>query len=101
MSTTRYTELAMRLIDYPDVDIMFIDFDRSTTPEKAEQALRLFCANAYAGRIDRLPHAWRLETECRLRVNRDQTELSAPCPVYPQQLPNSGHRGSAASGPKD
>jgi hypothetical protein len=42
MSTTRYTELAMRLIDYPDVDIMFVDFDRSTTPEKAEQALRLF-----------------------------------------------------------
>jgi hypothetical protein len=34
-------------------------------------------------------------------VNRDQTELSAPCPVYPQQLPNSGHHGSAASGQKE
>lgn len=42
MSTTRYTELAMRSIDYPDVDIMLIDFDRSATPEKAERALRRF-----------------------------------------------------------
>lgn len=42
MSTTRYTELAMRLIDYPDVDIMLIGFDRSASPEKAEQALRRF-----------------------------------------------------------
>jgi hypothetical protein len=42
MSTTRYTKLAMRSIDYPDVDIMFIGFDRSATPEQAEQALRRF-----------------------------------------------------------
>lgn len=42
MSTTNYTKLAMRLIDYPDVDIMFTHFDRSTSPEEAEQALRRF-----------------------------------------------------------
>jgi hypothetical protein len=42
MSTTRYTELAMRLVDYPDVDVILRDFDRSTTRENAEQALRRF-----------------------------------------------------------
>jgi hypothetical protein len=42
MSTSRYTKLAMRLRDYPDVDIALINFDRSTTPEDAEQALRRF-----------------------------------------------------------
>jgi hypothetical protein len=42
MSTAHYTKLAMRLIDYPDVDISLIGFDRSTTPENAEQALRRF-----------------------------------------------------------
>ncbi len=42
MSTARYTMLAMRLIDYPDVDISLIGFDRSTTPEIAKQALRRF-----------------------------------------------------------
>lgn len=42
MSTAQHTKLAMRLIDYPDVDISLIGFDRSTTPEIAEQALRRF-----------------------------------------------------------
>jgi len=42
MSTAQYTKLALRLIDYPDVDISLIGFDRSTTPEIAEQALRRF-----------------------------------------------------------
>jgi hypothetical protein len=42
MSTAQYTKIAMRLIDYPDVDISLIGFDRSTTPEIAEQALRRF-----------------------------------------------------------
>ncbi len=42
MSTTRYTELAVRLIDYPDVDIVIINFDRSASPETVEQALRRF-----------------------------------------------------------
>lgn len=42
MSTARYTKLAVRLINYPDVDIMLIDFDRSSSPEEAEQALRRF-----------------------------------------------------------
>ena len=42
MSTAQYTKLALRLIDYPDVDISLIGFNRSTTPEVAEQALRRF-----------------------------------------------------------
>jgi hypothetical protein len=42
MSTSRYTKLAMRLVDYPDVDISISDFDRSATPEMVERALRRF-----------------------------------------------------------
>lgn len=42
MSTPRYTRIAMRLIDYPDVDVVLSDFDRSESREMVEQAVRRF-----------------------------------------------------------